>query len=66
MYKPLQKPPKLVTHNRTSIKGPLRKLTKFGSEAWIILADMFISNLKTKFNSSFQNGFKYKKNSQIL
>ena len=32
------------------------------------LTDMFINKLKTKFNSFLflQNGFKYKKNSQLL
>ena len=33
MYKPLQKPYKLVTLNKTSVKALLRKLTKFGLEA---------------------------------
>ena len=62
MYKPLQKPSKLVKLNKTSVKAPLRKLTKFGWKLGLFyLADMFITNLKTKFNSSLQNGFKYQK-----
>ena len=38
------------------------------SLALLYLTDMFINKLKTEFNSVFflQNGFKYKKNSQLL
>ena len=33
----------------------------------LYLVDLFINNLKTKFNNFFlQNDFKYKKNSQLL
>ena len=38
------------------------------SLALLYLAELFINKLKTKFNSFifFQNGFKYKENSQLL
>ena len=36
------------------------------SLALIYLAGMFINKIKTKFNRFLQNGFKYKKDSQLL